>query len=78
MLKRNELLYENSCLNQACDDEPIFVLRANDELAPSAVRWWVQRYADAKGGMTPRQREKCIEALALAGRMEEWKRKNPK
>ena len=37
MIKRLELIGP-SCLTSAADDEPIFVLKSTDELAPSIVR----------------------------------------
>ena len=77
MKKIDELADPRSCLNHAADNEPLFVLRANDELAPLVVAWWADRYAATKGGyptMTPLQRAKCDEAAALARQMIEWKR----
>jgi len=77
MLKRNEIADVSSCLNSAADDEPIFTLRANDELAAATVRAWAQRYYVAKseqlGGMTQRQRRKYEEALSLASLMDQWR-----
>lgn len=66
-----------SCLTSAADDEPIFVLKSTDELAPDIVREWAQRYLTAKsepeGGMTSKQYDKYKEALVLADQMEEWR-----
>ena len=42
MLKREELDNEESCLNKAKFDEPIFVLRAQDRLAPLIIRLWAE------------------------------------
>lgn len=75
MLKSDELKGP-SCLTSAADDEPIFVLRANDELAARLVRMWAGAYYFAKGGfdcMTERQRGKYAEALELAHYMERWR-----
>lgn len=65
-------------------DEPIFVLRANDETAPACVREWAHRYGNSKcensptGTMSQKQTDKFREALQLARQMEEWYRqKNP-
>ena len=33
-----------NCYAKAADDEPIFVLRAKDALAPDVVRYWADRY----------------------------------
>jgi len=80
MKKIDELTDPRSCLNRATDDEPLFVLRANDELAPSVVRQWAQAYLILKGGsgkMSREQLAKCDEAMLIANRMEKWKRDNP-
>lgn len=65
-----------SCLTKAANDEPLFVLRANDPLAPQLVREWSQRYFEAKRQgyvVTDAQRIKIQDALAIANAMEEWK-----
>lgn len=31
------------CLGKAADDEPVFVLRAKDLVAPSAIEYWSER-----------------------------------
>lgn len=71
-----------SCLMSAEHDEPIFVLRANDEVAPSVVRLWALAYQEQKslGGarsMTERELSKYREALQLANSMESWKESRP-
>ena len=69
-----------SCLTQAADDEPLFVLRANDESAPRIVRIWALGYYEAKtaaGEITPLQRQKYQDALSLAHAMEDWKKAHP-
>lgn len=74
--KPNEILNPESCWNKAADDEPLFVLRANDELAPNLVIMWASKYQVRKGGyaaMTDRQRAKFHEALQLAQQMRDWK-----
>jgi len=55
------------CLARAADNEPLFILRAKDLLAPLAVRDWAKR-ADAAGV----SQEKIAEALSLAREMEAW------
>ena len=82
MRKSQELAFGTSCLNKAADDEPLFVLRANDELAPDAVEKWAFEYAKKKvkingGFMSGRQVEKFQEALACANSMRVWKKENP-
>jgi hypothetical protein len=68
----------NSCLNLATADEQIFVLRANDELAAKAVRYWAQLYYDLKnrwpGEIAKQQIDKHREALVCAQLMDEWRR----
>lgn len=76
MLKREELATQTSCLNRAADDEPIFVLRANDENAAPAVAAWARDYIVSKGGwaaMSTLQQKKYTEAMDLAGAMRIWK-----
>ena len=57
------------CYAAAGDDEPIFVLRANDPLAPLLVREWSNRYYDEK---KPATQKKAAEARACARAMELW------
>lgn len=76
MIKSQELADPKSCLNKAGHTEPVFVLRANDELAADIVREWARRYQDTKmnkqGKLTPEQKIKKEEALKLARDMETW------
>lgn len=76
MIKRDEIATPTSCLNCAADDEPLFVLRANDESAPAQVAAWARNYLEDKGGwlkMTPAQQKKYTDAMDLAGHMRIWK-----
>jgi hypothetical protein len=57
----------DSCYEKAEPDEPIFVLRAQDILAPEMVREWAYRAA-----VLGSPREKIVEARKLADRMEDW------
>lgn len=59
--------HTDTCLQKAADDEPIFVLRAQDRLAPAVVRMWCEM-AELMG-VAP---EKTREARNLAIRMEAW------
>lgn len=54
-------------LEKAAPDEPLFVLRAHDELAPEIVREWA-RLARHEGV----DAVKIVDALNVADRMEEW------
>lgn len=63
--KAQELI--DGCFSRAKDDEPLFVLRASDQLAPYFVREWAFM-AERHGA----SREKISEALACAREMEKW------
>jgi hypothetical protein len=80
MLKRDEVANKNSCLNKAREDEPIFVLRANDPIAPAMVRLWASTYRDEKmaqrGGPTQEQSLKWAQANKLADDMEAWRKEH--
>lgn len=80
MIKRDEIANPNSCINKAADDEPIFVLRAHDPVAPEIVREWSDAYASRKEEahevMTTEERAKYKEARTLADQMEEWQKLN--
>ena len=52
---------------RAADDEPLFVLRAKDRVAPAAVRDWAER---ARKVGAPEAR--WSEAMDCARRMEAW------
>lgn len=64
--KGKDLAYD-----KAADDEPIFVLRAQDMLAPTVVRDWAAR-AHAAGS----PQAKVQEALDCADQMDEWQNLN--
>lgn len=76
MIKSKELVGP-SCLTSATDDEPIFVLKSTDELAPLIVRQWADMYLMQKsehpGGPTHKQWNKYHEAKALADQMDQWR-----
>lgn len=57
----------SKCYENAADDEPIFVLKAHDKLAPEIVREWAYR---AMVAGTPQV--KVDEARRLADEMENW------
>jgi hypothetical protein len=52
---------------RAADDEPVFVLRAKDILAPRTVRYWANQAERFKVS-----KEKVEEARYLANQMESW------
>ncbi len=65
--------HDDKCLEKVGDDEPIFVLRAQDRLAPQLVRDWLLRAKAYNGNLS---REKIKEAQDLADLMEDWQREN--
>lgn len=74
--KTENILDPNSCWNKAENDEPIFVIRANDPAAPDQIIIWANRYMLDKGGyrqMTPEQIAKYNEAMRTAEAMRRWK-----
>lgn len=76
MTKDENIENPNSCWNLADAKEPVFILRANDELAPIAIENWAYSYRESKGGfvlMTEEQKTKYWNARAEANVMREWK-----
>lgn len=61
--------HTDTCLIKAADDEPIFVLRAQDALAGQTVRFWAIRLREENGGIAS---PKVVEAFALAAQMDAW------
>lgn len=59
--------HDNQCFVKAADDEPIFVLRASDNIAPDAVRAWAS--SARCRGVNPK---KVKGALEVADAMEKW------
>jgi hypothetical protein len=62
---------KNGCLSKVAEDEPVFVLRAKDGLAPTVVKIWAL-IAKQAGVLD----EKCVEAILLAEEMERWQERN--
>jgi hypothetical protein len=56
-----------ACYDNAAEDEPIFVLRAQDKLAADTISHWI-RYAE-RSGVDP---EKIDEARECEAAMREW------
>jgi len=61
-----------SCYNKAADDEPLFVLRPTDALAPRVVENWIMR-GIAAGVPT----EKITWARLQLHAMKQWQRNHP-
>lgn len=71
-MTKQELIDDpNSCWNKAADDEPLFVLRAKDLLAPKAVKRWAEMALRSN-----HEQCKCTDAMLVAYEMEDWYRKN--
>ena len=67
----------SSCLKKATDDEPIFVLRAQDQLSADCVRDWAQKFmfinTDENGvWLSEKAEKKYNAALSTAYDMERW------
>lgn len=58
------------CLGKAADDEPVFVLRAQDYIAPWAVKSWVS-HALATNRVPS---AKIEEAMRLCDQMRKWQK----
>ena len=77
MRKCDEISDPKSCLNKAADDEVVFVLRAQDALAPGIVRRWAAELERvwrvvSPDGLTLEQYLKLEEAEKAARAMEAW------
>jgi hypothetical protein len=79
--KKEELASTTGCLAKAARDEPIFVLRAQDKLAPMVVQYWIQlveaeRRATGASTMELIEDPKLQAAHNLSKQMEEWQREH--
>mgnify|MGYP006273175579 FL=1 len=78
--------HDNPVLDNAQDDEPLFVLRAQDLLSPVLVEEWadlVEAHADpdkcsheGQPCLCQKQKEKVNEARRIARLMRAWATKN--
>jgi hypothetical protein len=67
--------HTDTCLQKAADDEPIFVLRAQDELAFDLVRLWALRFKrnhEENGTFNVNIEAKYNEAIELSNKMAQW------
>ena len=69
--KSEVLLNPSSCLNKAEGDEPVFVLRAKDPLAPMIVRMW----AELAYQLNAHESKKIQDAYGEARDMVQWRAK---
>jgi hypothetical protein len=67
MLKLEELMNRQSCLNKAEPEEPLFVLRAKDPNAAQTVRLW------ASMSVNMHEPQKIDGAFMLADQMDKWR-----
>lgn len=74
MRKALEIQFHDSCLNKASLDEPLFVLRGKDRLAPAVVRFWAELAEKEKA----HEDYKIAEANLCAGEMETWRAEHMK
>lgn len=70
--------HESKCLQNARDDEPIFVLRGQDRLAPATIRFWASAALDAsrEGEGNEATVEKAERAMRYADEIEQWQQQN--
>lgn len=72
-IEREKAAAGKGCLGKAADDEPVFILRAQDMLAADLVDTWATQAKVAGCNW-----DKVREARELAQAMREWpQRKNP-
>lgn len=66
----------DQCLAKVADDEPIFVLRAKDLLAPQVVRFWASLVEEHVTKFSPERTAKAKDARDIARLMEDWQSSN--
>lgn len=73
--KAENILNPNSCWNKAANEEPIFVLRSTDTLAPDLIRTWAALYRSRHREAWSADREsKYNDALRCADAMTTYNR----
>ncbi len=60
-------------LGKAADDEPLFILRGQDMLAPAAIEYWANLLS---GIMGLDAKDKVEDARLAARKMRNWQREN--
>ena len=70
------------CLGKAALDEPVFILRGQDVLAPNLIRLWAQQLIERadlpERGVDDKYTHKAAEALEIADAMDEWQQYHSK
>lgn len=64
MIKYDELIDPNSCLNKAQANEPLFVLLGRDPAAADTIRFWINKRVEL--GKNQPDDAQILEALGLA------------
>jgi hypothetical protein len=72
--KRDSLIDARSCFSKAAPDEPIFVLRGKDPLAPLVVKLWAQMATSV--GTYGHEENKRASAYDVAAEMERYRNAN--
>lgn len=70
MKKKHERDEKQSTFNKALDDEPLFVLRGQDKLAPALISLWCEMAERTGTGPS-----KIAEARHIAEQMVAWSRR---
>ncbi len=68
---RKDYMHIQDETNKINKDEPVFLLRAKDELAPKVIRYWTSLLFD-KVGNTPAY----LATIKQADLMEKWQKEN--
>lgn len=71
MTKRELIDDQNSCLNKAADDEPIFVLLGRDAAAYRAVLYWAEQRVSL--GINGAGDTKVANAISVARQMKAYR-----
>jgi hypothetical protein len=76
-----QLAQGEGCLGKAFDNEPVFVLRGQDQMAPSLIESWADRLQETMhiviaAEMQGRMLMKIEEARAVARDMRRWQQLN--
>ena len=61
--------YQNACLNNCAEGEPIFVLRAQDVTAPEVIEYWLSLALARGASIAP---EKIAQAKECIRDMRAW------
>lgn len=67
-MKKIDEMKGPSCFSKAADNEPLFVLRAQDRTADLVVQKWIDLNVSRLGFQHP----KILEAIKLRDAMAEW------